>query len=369
MNLLQNKQFYRLAGRTTWQHDVLYLGYSASYIEFTVKGGSVSAGFLTTSYPEGEEFLAWVAVFLNGAAEPMMRFPLRKEREEILLYEAMTPEQTVTIRIMKYSEAAFSLLGIESIEVTGEVLPPPKARPFRLEFIGDSITCGYGIEGIAEKDVFTTMQENPWHAYACKVAEALQAEFELISWSGNGIISHYIEPSVEEPGNEEALIPALYPYTDMILEQRMGRKESEYTVWDTQDFHPDVVVLHLGTNDCSYTRRIPERNAVFQKAYLEFITYLHHANPHAQIICMIGAMQQELNETIEDAVIQLQAAGKQYVHYLEVPPQRPEDGLGTDYHPSQVTQDKMAELLISCIKSVSCHFVKKGCIINQATKG
>ena len=47
MNILENKSNYRLSGRVTRQEGVLYLGYSASFLEFTFKGTKVEAEFIT----------------------------------------------------------------------------------------------------------------------------------------------------------------------------------------------------------------------------------------------------------------------------------------------------------------------------------
>ena len=222
MNVLENKEAYRLSGRTTWQEGALYLGYSAAFVEFSFKGTKAEAEFLTDRLDWPEIHRAWVAVFVNGEETPSLRFPLTKETEKFVLYESDSAAE-VTLRIMKYSEAAFGAVGISSVTVEGELLPPPVAKAKKMEVIGDSITCGYGIEGIVDVDTFTTAQENPWNAYGCRIARALDAEFSLISWSGNGIISHYVDEDVNEPRNDEALMPELYYYEDYSADLRRNK--------------------------------------------------------------------------------------------------------------------------------------------------
>ena len=109
MNVLENKENYRLGGRTTWQEGALYLGYSASFLEFTFKGTKVEAEFLTDRLDWEEIHRAWVAVFVDGAEEPAQRIKLTKEKERFVLFESTEPKE-VTLRIMKYSEAAFRIM-------------------------------------------------------------------------------------------------------------------------------------------------------------------------------------------------------------------------------------------------------------------
>lgn len=352
MKLLEHENNYRLGGRYTWQEKTLYLAYSASYIEFCCEGScTVTADLISDGIPEGKEFAAWAAVFVNDEEQPSRRFELQKGSNIYTLYAAEKKEN-VKIRLMKYSEAAFSSLGIEAIYVeSGELLTPPQEPKKVIQFIGDSITCGYGIEGKVDIDLFTTKQENPWNAYACRTARLLNADFELVSWSGNGIISHYVDETVNEQRHDKPWMQELYPYSDRELEERLGRSEAELTVWKREQ-EPDVIVVHLGTNDGSYTRFVEERNVLFVEGYVSFLKQIRQQHERASIICMLGVMRQELNDHVAKAVAITRQQGDGNVYFLEVPLAREWDGLGTDYHPSMGTHEKMAELLAQYI-----HFV------------
>lgn len=346
MNLFEGATNFRLAGRTTWHGNTLYLGYSASYIEFRFFGDKVTSRMLSDGCPEGNEFRAWVAVFLDGEEEPNLRFPVEKGCREYTIYES-AQKREVTVKIMKYSEAAFASLGIQDIQINGELLELPAYPKKKIEFIGDSITCGYGIEGIAEKDIFTTAQENPWLAYACKTARILNADFELVSWSGNGVISHYVEESVNEPRVDKPLMPQLYHYSDWELEQRLGIKNA--TEWKTI-MEPNIIVLHLGTNDASYTRGLKERNEKFEEAYLNFIKRIRKAHEKAAVLCTLGVMNPALNGSVRHAVERANMLGDENIFFLELPLQSESDGMGTDYHPTIKTHDKVAKILVEFIK-------------------
>lgn len=349
MKLLENEKKYRLGGRYTWQEETLYLAYSASYIEFCCEGTCiVTAELISDGIPEGKEFAAWAAVFINDEEQPSRRFELQKGRNTYTLYEA-EQEGNVKIRLMKYSEAAFSSLGIKEIQIEGGAILIPPQKPEKLfQFIGDSITCGYGIEGKVDVDVFTTTQENPWNTYACRTARLLKADFELVSWSGNGVISHYVDENVNEQRHDKPWMQELYPYSDRELEERLGKSEAELTVWEGKH-EPDVIVVHLGTNDGSYTRFVEERNALFVEEYVAFLKQIRQQHKTAPIICMLGVMRQELNDQVAKAVALTRQQGDGNVYFIDVPLARERDGLGTDYHPSMRTHEKMAELLAQYI--------------------
>lgn len=349
MNLLENKSNYRLSGRTTWQEGVLYLGYSASFLEFCFRGTKAEAEFVTDRLDWEEKFRAWIAVFVDGAEEPVLRFPLTKESERFVLFESAEAKET-RIRVMKYSEAAFGAAGIVSVDITGEILPPPAEKERKIEVIGDSITCGYGIEGVVEKDTFTTTQENPWNAYGCRVARTLDAEVSLISWSGNGIISHYVEETVNEPRNDEPLMPELYRYADLSADLRRGKSPAEYIQRDFAEYQPQLVIINLGTNDGSYTRYMPERGRAFINGYVKFLREVREVNPSASILCTVGLMRQETNALVKEAVERVNAFGDGKVFFLEAFLQDEKvDGLGADYHPTEQTQKKFAEFLVNYI--------------------
>lgn len=349
MNILENEKNYRLGGRHTWQNGMLYLAYSASYLEFCCEGTcTVTAELISDGVPEGKEYTAWAAVFVNDEEQPSKRFELKKGTQTYTLYEA-DREEKVKIRLMKYSEAAFSSLGIKAIHVEDGVIHlPPQAPEKLIQFIGDSITCGYGIEGTVNVDVFNTTQENPWNAYACRTARLLNTDFELISWSGNGIISHFVDETVNEQRHDKPWMQELYPYSDRELEERIGKTEAELTVWNAEH-EPDVIVVHLGTNDGSFTRFIKERNVLFVEGYVAFLKQIREQHKTAPIICMLGVMRQELNDQVARAVALTRQQGDSNVYFIDIPLARDWDGLGTDNHPSPRTQEKMAELLAQYI--------------------
>lgn len=345
--------FFRTGGRNLIVDGIRYLNYSGSFIEFIFTGTRVTARLKSVGFADCETLQAWAAVFVDGAEEPARRFRLAPDTtEDYLLYEAETP-RTITLRLVRMSEAAFAKMGIVSLEVSCEengAPQPTKPLARRIEFVGDSITCGYGNEGVLDVDCFKTSQENPMKAYAVRTAAALQAEYQLVSWSGIGVISGWVEETVNEP-SDGWLMPFIYPYTDAGWSNELGIPQAEWEQWDSSRFVPDAVVVNLGTNDCSYTRGIAERVEAFGNAYYTFLKTIRTRNPQAYIVCTLGAMGQELCPEIERQVRRFaEREQDSRIAYMPFAVQRPEDGTGADSHPSLTTHEKMARKLSGMLK-------------------
>lgn len=337
----------RILGRTRVLEDIRYMDYSCSGIEFEFTGTKVSVRLCTDITKWEEHLKAWIAVFIDEEEEPSIRMPLEKEDGIYDIYESSIAKK-VKIRLMKVSEAAFAKVGIKEIITEGDICPSqPKQR--RIEFIGDSITCGYGIEGVWNTDIFNTTQENPWEAYAAKTARHFNADFNCVSWSGIGIISAWTDQEV--PNEKEWLMPNLYKYTDGGLDR--GLQLPEFEIWNNSKFVPDLIVINLGTNDDSYTKKIQEREKIFEEAYYKFLFQVRECNPSCEIICTLGAMGQNLCPSVEAAVNRYKvAAGDERVHTMFFQVQEESDGIGSDWHPSLKTQDKMSKRLIAKVKEV-----------------
>mgnify|MGYP003508277731 FL=1 len=218
----------------------------------------------------------------------------------------------------------------------------------KIEFIGDSITCGYGIEGVFEKDSFTTQQERADKSYAFLTAKKLKTSFNCVSWSGIGIISNYVDETVNIPNNA-VLMPMIWPYTDKSLSLRLG---IEPEVWDSSKFSPDIIVINLGTNDSSFVRQVEERRLAFVSGYRQLLEAVHRRSPNAKICCCLGVMGQLLCDSIEEAISLFSKEFKNTeIKFVKFPVQDDNDGIAADWHPSTTTHQKMAAQLSEELKN------------------
>ena len=349
-------------GRYLDHNGIRYFDYSASGFCFVMKGKRAETVILSDPDSWDEANKGVLGIFVTEGSdtsiaaipeEPTARITLSKRENHIVLFDSPV-EKTVTVRVMKFSEAAFGYAGFTSLELEGDLLSSPEspatASQLKLEFIGDSITCGYGIEGVWEKDTFTTQQERPDKAYAFLTAKALGAQVQLCSWSGIGLISNYVDPETIMLPDTHWLMQANWPYTDKSLSLRLG---IEPEVWDGAGYEPDIVVIHLGTNDISWVRGMEERRLEYTAQLRQLIEAVHRRSPRAKICCCLGIMGEQLNASVEEAVNlfkkdfpNVAAKAVLFTQQLE------EDGIAADWHPSAVTHKKAAELLAEALRAL-----------------
>jgi len=352
MEILLNNKNLKISGRCLTIDEVLYLGYSGAFVEFQFTGKKVHATICSNSPDLESIFNAWIAVFIDDSNEPIKRIPLTEFEKDYLIYES-EEEKSVKIRIVKISEAAFGKVGIKKITTDNDnPLTPKDIKARKIEFIGDSITCGYGIDGIFEKDSFTTEQESCYKAYAIKTARELNAEYHLVAWSGIGTTSSWMEENTQEPLNDW-LMPMLYRYTDASLCQTLKIPIDKWELWNFSQFQPDLIVINLGTNDSSYVKNIPERIEKYEMDYFNFLNQVRENNPNSTVLATLGVMGQDLCKSVEKQVLEFKKIyNDEKIHFMPFDIQLEEDGIGTDWHPSENTNIKMMLKLTKKIKEI-----------------
>ena len=287
------------------------------------------------------------------------RFEIRLDGKKILDARLTAREASVTvfegaekrdaeIRLIKLNEGN-SLFALREILTDGKV-EPLADRPLKMEFIGDSITCGYGVEGKSEAETFTTATENAAKGYAFLTAEALNADAVLTCFSGHGIISGYTgDPAVI---NDDCLVPPYYE-TEGRNEFRLPTgKLAEETPRDFSRFQPDYIVLNLGTNDLSWCGTDEARGREYAKKYTEFLKTVRKDNPGARILCTLGVMGTGLNPMMQLAAEEYcRETGDRQIRVLLLEEQNAaRDGYGSDYHPNEITQRLLAQTVTDALK-------------------
>lgn len=340
----------KLLGRSYYYKDALWLAASASGVEYTFEGTKASVTILgdnvaTSSW--GQTSRARVGVFVNG--ELVADELITKEKQTIDILNSETI-QKATVRIVKLSESANSTFGIGDLCVTStSSIKPTAPKAHSIEFIGDSITCGYGVDHEGVGGGFTTATENATKTYAYKTAENLDADYSFVSYSGYGVISGYTS------NGEKATSSLVAPYYDKVGFS-YGYFNSEVEVatvpWDFA-VEPDVVVINLGTNDSSYCGNDTSKQAEFTEGYVDFIKMVREKNPNATIICTLGIMGDTLYPCIKEAVTKYtNETGDQKVASMKFAVQAYNDGYATDYHPTEKTHQKAAQKLTTYIEAV-----------------
>ncbi|WP_069659978.1 SGNH/GDSL hydrolase family protein [Arcticibacter eurypsychrophilus] len=176
--------------------------------------------------------------------------------------------KTHTLLICKSTESGIGYL--EFVGIRCKKLLPPSPRPVRkIEFIGNSITCGTGsdltIPCESTKDWYD--QHNAYLSYGPLTARALQAEWVLTSVSGIGLIHSCCE------------LPVTMPQ----VFDKLNMRDNKIS-WDFSRYQPDIVTVCLGQNDGQ------QDSAAFCNAYVDFIGTIRKHYPEASIVCLTSPM-------------------------------------------------------------------------------
>lgn len=339
----------KLTGRVYDDGKVTWLVHSGSAAEFFLDASEaeiVLAG--DSSVNSEEQYRPRYVVF---AGERLVEDSLMSSREQRVKIFLGENEKKVPVRIIHLSEANYGAVGIKSINVVSESqhpLIPVPAKKYSIEFIGDSITCAYGVESESGDESFTTSTENFMKSYAYLTAQLLDADYSVVSYSGHGVISGYTENGEKDA---DSIVPDYYTSTAKI---------SEYAKpWDFNKKKHDFVVINLGTNDYTYIKHdFAVRAEEFSEKYYYFLCLVREKNPAAYIICTVGIMGcAEIYPAIENAAEKFASESDRRITSFLFAPQKESDGYGADWHPSAVTQELSSAFLAEKIRSIYGFFV------------
>lgn len=285
------KENVKMLGRTYYENGIRYLSHSGSGIEFKCKGEYALITLVDDSegrYPEGHK--ARFAIYKNGILT-VDSIVAESEKTYHITLDGYNTESV--IKIIKLSEAQYSAMGIGDIAVYGkEKIQPTEEKDIKIEFIGDSITCGYGVDEENERGYFSTSTENFTKSYAYFTAEKLNADYSAVCFSGFGVYSGYTSNGRI---NSQDTLPNYYDKACFLF----GGREIP---WNFSEYQSNIIVINLGTNDASYCAKSLSGRQEFTRCYTEFIKQVRQHNPYAYILCILGDMNNSMYSCIEKAV-------------------------------------------------------------------
>jgi len=349
-NLKAVKENVKLIGRTYFDGEKLWCGLSGTGIEFNFSGksceikiGSDSIGKSTD--PANEINKARIAILVDG--ERVVDDIIRDDGKTYSVIKSDVEKKAV-VTVIKLSEAAMSAFSIDEIAVDGEISPTAEKNVL-IEFIGDSITCGYGVDDEDENHNFSTATEDVTKAYAYRTAKALGVDYSMVSYSGYGIVSGYTGDGVI---NASELVPPYYENPAYTIGD-FGGVKPQTLKWDFSTHQPDLILLNLGTNDDSYCGEDEERRAEYCRLYIEFLKTVRKNNPKAKIVCSLGIMTDRLCPYVEKNVEDYKKlTGDENITSFRFDVQLLEDGYAANYHPTAKTHGKAAEKLTNYLKTL-----------------
>ena len=260
--LEEEKGKIKIYGRSAELEEGIACDFTASGIEFNARlAGDI---YLTVN----ASAMSYYTLYIDGV-EQEQRLTFYGGTAEYLIAKGL-PAKEYNIRLVKQTHVAHSISSLVSLRMKGELGVKPADDALMIEFIGDSITCGYGTVNYPDG---VSSYSGPKYcdatkAYAFKTAELLEADYSMISVSGWAVLPD---------ANGGSCVPNIY------VKESYQRLDASYT----PDRNVDIVVIHLGTNDIN-SRGNYETD--FVDASVAFVSKVKEMNPNAKIIWIYGSM-------------------------------------------------------------------------------
>ena len=334
INLASKLNSIKKIGRYYIKDDAINLAQSGSSIEFYViaKIALITIYGSSLSYLHDDNEKPRYAIYLDDIK--LLDIKIQAEETKILLFKYDKIKE-VKIRIILLSESMFGNIGIKDLYLYSllneeNVIKPTEKKNYLIEFIGDSITCGYGIEGRGENESFDTGKENFEKTYAFISAQELDFDYSVVCYSGCGIIT---------PGNR--------------MQQRYTKinyfmNDLEWNFNEIEENKADIIVINLGTNDKDFA--LSFKKDIYSEEYANFLKIVREKNKDAIIICIYGMMGGEnLFPLIKKGI---QSLNDSKIYGYLFPEQKFEDGFGTQLHPNEISNKKWGKQLSDIIKNI-----------------
>jgi len=282
----------------------------------------------------------WFDVIVDGGQ--LHKFRTRMGKTHYILADSLNPGEH-TLILSKATEGQNGHNTLVNIQ-TDQLLQAAPLPDRKIEFIGNSITCGFGDDTTLVRCGKGTWFDptNSWVAYGPRLSRSLHAQWMLSSVSGIGMHRNWNSPG--------PVMPDVYSGVYM-----------EYTKnpvpWDFSKYTPDLVVIALGTNDFSKGDGKEPRPALdgdaFVNDYTHFIGTVREKYPDAKFLLanspMFGPDQmKQLNGYLQRIKENCEAKGDSSITIFSWDKTY---NSGCDGHPYMNQQALMAEQLEPVVKN------------------
>lgn len=216
----------------------------------------------------GGENYNYLEVIVDGGLPS--RIQTTEKLNSIVVAEGLSSGEH-TITICKNTESSIGYLEFLGFKCEGLVPLPPKLSR-KIEFIGNSITCGMGsdLSVVACDSGQWYDQHNAYMSYGPITARQLGAQWQLTAVSGIGLMHSCCDMDIT--------MPEVFDKINL---------SGDTIQWDFDRYHPDVVTICLGQNDGI------QDSVDFSTAYVDFIEDIRGHYPEAHIVCLTSPMADE----------------------------------------------------------------------------
>lgn len=323
-----NKLQYQ--GRIAYAKDAAELIWSGTSVTISFKGTSLAGEF------KDSDTSNYYNIIIDQKLKSRIHFDTRKKTYQLTENLPFGKHTVELFKITEWDKGKTNFYGFE-LEKNSELLNPPALPKRKIEFYGNSITCGYAVED-KFKDNSIGFFENNYAAYAAITARHFNAQYQCIAKSGIGIMVSWFP----------LIMPEMY--------DRIDPTDPE-SKWDFSKYTPDVVVINLLQNDSwiinnsensEFKHRFgatkPSEGFIIQ-SYQDFVRIIREKYPKAHIICMLGNMDITRKDSPWPLYVQKAISGlnDSKIYTLTVPFK------DTPGHPKVKEQQDLANSLIEFI--------------------
>lgn len=250
-------------------NNVVLIG-TASSVSFNFTGNECSIALQSVDSWEHHNY---VSLVLDGKYIGKLR--IEKGAVQSFPVKITSNKKEHTLEIYKTTEAHSG--GILFAGTTAKLTSITAKKKKKIEFIGDSITCGAASD---PSDIPCDKGEyfdhhNGYYAYGPILSRAIGVDYLMSSVSGIGMYRNW-----NDENKEEGIMPDVYP--NLYLTKDNSKPKYDFA------FQPDIISIALGTNDFSggdgKKERLPFNPEKYVSNYINFIKMLYQHNPKAQIV-------------------------------------------------------------------------------------
>ena len=237
---LATEENVKITGRFYQNDDVTWIVYSGSAIEFYASGNYAEL-FLVgdNNIFQEPDYRPRYAIYVDD--KPILDTKINDFEFTIQFKISNDDTAKSIIKVMLLSEAQNGGVGIKAIKINscsieGNIIVPVEKKKLSIEFIGDSITCAYGVDAPDQSYSFTTTTENFSKSYAYLASQKLDADYSIVALSGHGIVSGYSSGDKWADG----VVPLYYT--------KISKNDKYPGDWDFEHHKYDVVLINLADN-------------------------------------------------------------------------------------------------------------------------
>jgi len=265
-----NKTFLYEGRVDQLQNDQVILIGTASSVSFNFTGNECSISLQSVDSYEHHNY---VQLVLDGKYIGKVR--IEKGAIQSFPIKVTSNQKEHRLEIYKNTEAQSG--NILFAGTTAKLVPISFKKKKKIEFIGDSITCGAAsdpTEVPCDKGEYMD-HHNGYYAYGPTLSRAIGADYLMSCVSGIGMYRNW-----NDEHKDEAIMPDVYP--NLYLTKDVSKPKYDFA------FQPDIISIVLGTNDFSggdgKKERLPFNPEKYVSNYISFIKMLYLHNPKAQIV-------------------------------------------------------------------------------------